>query len=119
MNALWLDYVRVGWPILSALSAFLLLVLVLWLRTKFTPIDEHQRSCHRLTDLEAKALLQGARLDRHETLITQAPSRQALQDDISDLSSRMSGVETGLRGIGRQLDSQNNYLRDLIDRSGK
>jgi hypothetical protein len=52
-----------------------------------------------------------------EDHVEASPTRQELHDEMSALTARVAAVETGLKGIGRQLDTTNRYLHTLIDKA--
>ena len=115
MTGTWLDYVRALWPVVSGVSAALLVLIGLWLRSKFTPIDDHRALAVRVTEAESKAKAQSTEIEHVKTQLDVAPTRQELQDDISNLGSRMAGVETAIRGVDKRLETQNTYLHSLIE----
>lgn len=116
MNAIWLEYVKALWPVIGGIFALLTLFGVLWLRTKFTPLEDHRLVATKVATLERESAAQEERLKALETHVTQAPTRQELQDDIAKLAERMAGMEAGLRGFSKELHTTNSYLHSLIDR---
>ena len=119
MNALWLEYVKVFWPIIGGVGVLLTLFGVLWLRTKFTPLEDHRGLNTRVAALEARDAGQEERLKALELHSNQAPTRQELQDDIAKLAERMAGMEAGLKGVGKELATHNSYLHSLIEQGLK
>lgn len=119
MSALWLEYVKVFWPIIGGVGALLTLFGVLWLRTKFTPLEDHRGLNTRVSALEARDAGQEERLKALESHVNQAPTRQELQDDIAKLAERMAGMEAGLKGVGKELQTHNSYLHSLIEQGLK
>lgn len=114
--SIWLEYIRVFWPVFLGAGTFVMLFGLLWLRSKFTPIEEHKAVAKRVTDLESLTTGQDQRIAHVEGAMEQAPTRQELQDDIGELASRMTGVETGLQGIDARLKTQNDYLHLLVEK---
>lgn len=119
MNAGWLEYVKVFWPIMGGVAALLTLFGVLWLRTKFTPLEDHRLVSAKVAALETSSAAHEERLKAVEGHAHQAPTRQELQDDIAKLAERMAGMEAGLKGVGKELQTHNSYLHSLIEQGLK
>lgn len=119
MSAAWLEYVKVFWPIIGGVGALLTLFGVLWLRTKFTPLEDHRLVGTKVAALETTSAAHEERLKALEGHANQAPTRLELQDDIAKLAERMAGMEAGLRGVGKELATHNSYLHSLIEQGLK
>lgn len=116
MSVIWLEYVKALWPVVGGVAALLTLFGVLWLRTKFTPLEDHRQIASKVSALETAGAAHEERLRSLESYANQAPTRQELQDDIGKLAERMAGMEAGLRGVSKELHTTNSYLHSLIDR---
>lgn len=115
---MWMEYVRVIWPIASTLTPILIGLAVLWLKNQFALKTE-------LTALATEVARQNAVQDKelagHETRIlilekecAAPPTRNTLNDRLAQVSERLGKVERGVEGVGDQLDTQNEYLRALL-----
>jgi Protein of unknown function (DUF2730) len=106
----WLDWFRAVYPVFVTLVSLAGLGCVLFLGTKFaakTTVDGLAK-----TQAEHETRLQ--LLEDHSEA---SPTRQELHDEVAKLAGRMTGVESGMKGIGKQLDTTNNYLHTLIEKS--
>ena len=116
----WLDTIRELWPVITALAGIAVVIATLWLRSKFTPIEDHRGLAKRVGALETHASGIDERVKHAEALLTQAPTRQELQEDIAALGARMTGVEAridmGFDSINTRLATTNDYLHSLIER---
>ncbi len=116
----WLDTIRELWPLITALAGIAVVIATLWLRSKFTPIEDHRAVVKRVGVLETHASGIDERVKHAEALLNQAPTRQELQEDIATLGARMTGVEAridmGFDSINTRLATTNDYLHSLIER---
>jgi hypothetical protein len=114
------------WPIAVSILPLIVGAGFLWLKTQFPTKSE-------LAALEGELVkkLDGhlgrfergsakfAEHDRRLALVEEdcesAPSKNDLNQGITVLAGRMSGMESGLKGVERQLNTQHDYLRTLID----
>jgi hypothetical protein len=106
----WLDWFRAVYPVFVTLVSLAGLGSVLFLGTKFAAKTTVDGLAKAQADHET-------RLQLLEEFTEAAPTRQDLQDELSKLGARMTGVESGMKGIGKQLDTTNNYLHTLIEKS--
>jgi hypothetical protein len=105
----WLKVLQVAWPIAATITPLILLAGFLWLQTKFALRKE-------VKDLESKVDDHAERLKIVELECSQAPSRQNLQVELSNLAQRLRGVEVSSEAVNRQLGTTNTYLHTLVER---
>jgi chromosome segregation ATPase len=117
----WLEWVRAIYPIVVMLVSLAGLGIFLWLATQFVTRRDSDKAKatadNRLAILEEHRASHETRLKLLEEHVDASPTRQELHDEISELAARMSSVETGLKSIGKQLDTTNNYLHTLIEKA--
>lgn len=124
------DYVKILWPIASVLTPVLIGIAMLWLRSQFALKTELASKVDRIDGdisnlgkrLDSKNALQDASIIDHETrlkLLEQEcqtpPSRHALAIEMSEVKARLSGVETSVKGISKQLGTTNDYLQAIVE----
>jgi Protein of unknown function (DUF2730) len=112
---MWLEYVRALWPVVVGISLFFSGIVGLWLSSKFVAKPSLDAISTKLDAAKLIAADHSARLLHLEESFQSAPTRQELQDDISNLSARLSALEAGQRGIEAQLKTTNNYLHTLVE----
>ncbi len=125
-SSTFLEWLRAIYPVLVTLISLAGFVLVLWLGTKFASKKDVEQINAKLDGLASKKSvteLCGV-VDSHdkkvallEQSINAEPTRQQLHDELSVLASRMSGLEQGVRGMGDQLRTTNQYLHTIIEKS--
>lgn len=126
----WLDIISTFWPIAAFLASLVVTMMPLWLRTMFptkadlksvedsvlAKIDAHEK---RLQDGSTKL----ANLDKRVALVEEEcegqPSRHDLNQAMAVLAGRMSGVESSVNGLGKQLATQHDYVRTLLEKGLK
>ncbi|MEA3017341.1 MAG: hypothetical protein QOI38_2063 [Sphingomonadales bacterium] len=110
----WLEIIRTLWPIVAFIAALVVAVMPLWLRTIFpTKAD--------LALIEAR-LAEGSRkladLDKRVAIVEQDcdsnPSKSDLNQGMSVLAGRMSGVESAVRGVEKQVGTTLDLLHTVI-----
>lgn len=107
MSGNWLEWFRAVYPVIVSIISLAGFGGVLWLGTKFAAKTQVER-------IDLKLIEHHTRLALLEDHIEAAPTRQQLHEEIGGLAERMSALETGIKGMGRQLDTANNYLHSLI-----
>jgi hypothetical protein len=107
MSGSLLDWFRAVYPVIVSVVSLAGFGLVLFLGTKFASKSQVEKIGEAITNHHTRLELLEAHLDAD-------PTRQQLHEEIGALAERMSAVETGVKGIGRQLDTANNYLHTLI-----
>lgn len=110
MQVSWLEWFRAVYPVLVTLVSLAGLGCVLWLGTKFAAKSSVEILVKNHSDHETRLQL----LEEHADA---APTRQDLQDELSKLGARMSGVESAMKGVDKQMSTANNYLHTLIEKS--
>jgi hypothetical protein len=117
----WLEVFRAMWPVAVSLGALSSTAIFLWLATKFVSKVDHtaanKLSNEKIAALEVARADHATRIRLVEDHIEASPTRQELHDEISGLGERMSAVEAGMKGIGKQLDTTNRYLHTLIEKA--
>jgi chromosome segregation ATPase len=113
----WLYLINTFWPIVAFLVTVIGGAFTYWLMSKVPSKAAHDTLAEKVTAHELILSNHSERLKQVEAHIESAPTRQELQDDISELSARMSAMEEGQNGIVRQLTTINNYLHTLIEKA--
>lgn len=122
----WLDYLQIFWPIAASITPIVLTAGLLWLKTQFPSkadlestrkeivgrIDAHQ---HRLDQGSDKLADLTQRLAVVEEECDSQPTKNDLNQGMSVISGRVSGVESAVKGLDDQLKTANGYLRTLIE----
>lgn len=121
---IWADYIRYGWPVITGVAAFMVIVASLWLNSRFVSRAEHaaQRKAteERIADHAEKLKL----LEAH---LKEPPTRHELDERLSTVLQRLSGLEAETRAsslridrefdsLGKQLGTLNDYLQAIIER---
>ena len=107
MTGSWLEWFRAVYPVIVTLFSLAGFACVLWLGSKFAS----KNAVDKIADTVAEHKTRLALIEGH---IESAPTRQDLHDEISGLGERLSAVETGVKGMNKQLDTANDYLHTLI-----
>ena len=115
----WLEIIRTLWPIAVVITPLVIAAGFLWLKTQFsTKVDWNQHEV-RLDEGSRKL----ADLDKRVALVEQdceaSPSKSDLNTGYATLAGRMSGVESSLRGLEKQLSTQNGYVHALLEKGLK
>jgi chromosome segregation ATPase len=113
----WLYLINTFWPIVAVAVTLIAGAFTMWLMTKVPSKAAHDGLHEKFTAHELTLANHAERLKHVEAHIDSAPTRQELQDDIAELSSRMSAMEEGQHGIARQLQTMNSYLHTLIEKA--
>lgn len=115
---MWMEYVRVIWPIASTLTPILIGLAVLWLKNQFALKTELAALA---TEVARQNAVQDRELAGHETRIVllekdcaSPPTRHEINDKLGKFSERLAAVESGVSGVSDQLGTQNDYLRALL-----
>jgi len=127
----WLEIIRTFWPIVATLTPFIFIGFILWLRSQFAlkaeletekqrintkvSISDLEVERSRITLLERSLFDQDKRVALVEDDCDSSPSRQDLNQGVAVLAGRLSGVERGLMGVEKQLSTQHDYLRTLLE----
>ncbi|PHP19549.1 hypothetical protein CG471_11865 [Sphingobium sp. IP1] len=119
----WVSLIIKLWPIASTITPIILLAGFLWLRQKF-PSKEDFDSLKRTVDalqidqvatknsLEAtNSAIKELKADRDDP-----PTRVQLMAEMAVLAGRVSGIEAEVKGVGKQVETSNDYLQILIER---
>jgi hypothetical protein len=121
----WLEIVRTLWPIAVVLTPLICGIGFLWLKTQFpTKADLTATENRIVADIDAHKvrLDEGSRkmaeFDKRIALVEDdckaTPSRGDLNQGMSVLAGRMSGVESSVRGLEKMIGTANSYLHTLI-----
>ncbi len=128
---IWADYIKYGWPVITGLAAFLVIVATLWLNSRFVSRAEHadQRKTAEARDnaLAASIADHAEKLKLLEAHLREPPTRHELDGRLSTVLQRLSGVEAEMRAsslridrefdsLGKQLGTLNDYLQAIIER---
>lgn len=128
----WLEIIRTFWPIVATLTPFILIGFILWLKSQFVLKAELETQKQRIDKAATltqwqqheERLDEGSRkladLDKRVSLVEQdcesSPSKSDLNHGYATLAGRMSGVESSLRGLEKQLSTQNDYVHALLQK---
>jgi hypothetical protein len=123
----WLEMIRTFWPVLAATAGLVLTLMPLWLRTMFpTKVDlvAMEKRIEAKIDAHEERLREGSRkladLDKRMAVVEEEcdsqPTKNDLNSGLAKLSGRMSGVESGLRGVERLMNTHHDYLRAVVER---
>jgi len=138
----WLRFLQVIWPIALGVVTIILGAGFLWLKTQLATkaelkeakgeaekaIQELEGEVRSLEKDIAGRFERGSRkFADHDTRLAVvekecdgAPTKADLTQMISVLAGRMSGVESSLKGVEKQLGTQHDYLREILgSRGGK
>lgn len=116
----WFDIVQTLWPIAVIILPLVVGAGILWLKTQFptkTDLDALKTDhAGRFERGSAKFAEHDRRLALVEDDCESAPSKNDLNEGMTVLAGRMSGMESAMRGVERQLGTQHDYLRTIIDK---
>lgn len=128
---LWLDYIKYGWPVLTGIGAFLVIVASLWLNTRFVSRAEHAKLAReveqRVEERRQQIAELNERLHLQEVYQKEPPTRHDLGDGLTRVLERMSKLEATVESsgkridrefdaLGRQLGTLNDYLQAVIEK---
>ena len=122
----WLQVLQILWPIAVILTPLVVGAGFLWLKTQFPTKTELTKVEDELSATlvdHRERFERGSRKfadhDKRIALVEEecagAPTKNDINQGMTVLAGRMSGVESGLKGVERQLNTQHDYLRTLID----
>ena len=126
----WIQWLQILWPIAVILIPIIIATGLLWLKTQLATKTELKASEAELkgrlndhADRFERGSTKFADHDKRLAIVEEeckgAPSRQTLQGELSELSQRIRGVEVGFEGVGRQLNTTNDYLKIIVDKGFK
>ena len=129
---------QILWPIAVIAMPFILGAGVLWLKSQFptraeltalgTKIDTETKVLEERIESEVGSVRDRfergshkfAEHDRRLALVEddckKSPTKNELNQGMAVLAGRMSGVESSLKGVEKQLGTQHDYLRTLLER---
>lgn len=124
---IWVDYIKYGWPIITGVAGFLVIVGAMWIKTNFVTRAEHRADRQAAEERERRIAEHDQRLSLLEAYQKQPPTRHDLGDGIAEVGERISKIEAIVEGIdkrvnreldsiGEQLRTFNSYLHTLIDK---
>ncbi|MFY9350076.1 MAG: hypothetical protein WBL20_04700 [Sphingobium sp.] len=113
----WFRVVLDLWPIASTITPVILLAGFLWLRQKFPSKEDFDALSIKVDKIDVdqvacKVAIQALKEERDDP-----PTRIELLEGVAKLAERLSAVEARSEGIADQLDTANDYLQLLIERS--
>jgi hypothetical protein len=106
----WLEWFRAIYPVFVTLISLAGLGCVLWLGTKFAAKATVEQLAKDQADHETRIQL----LEEHNA---SSPTRAELHEEISVLATKMAGIESALKGLGKQVDTTNSYLHTVIEKA--
>ncbi|MBX9881236.1 MAG: hypothetical protein K2X73_04615 [Sphingomonas sp.] len=127
---IWADYIKYGWPILTGVAAFMVMVASLLLNSRFVTRAEHKLHAEADRERDAKRDEAIEAHDREIKLLTQhlkePPTRHELDERLSTVLQRLSSVEAEMRSnslridrefdsLSKQLGTLNDYLQAIIE----
>lgn len=124
----WLHIIQVLWPIAVIVTPLVTGAGFIWLKTQFPTKSELKSIEQRLEAIEAAnrdRFERGSRKfadhDKRIAIIEEdckeAPTRNDLNQAITTLAGRMSGVESSVRGMEKTMSTQHDYLRTVIEKA--
>lgn len=129
----WLFILQVLWPIAVTIIPLVLGAGFIWLKTQLATkaeltaatqgFETDLREVRTRLDTHADRFERGsgkfADHDKRIALVEEScespPTRADLNQGLTVLGGRMSGVESSLRGLDRTVSTQNDYVRTLIE----
>ena len=126
----WFQILQVAWPIAAVITPLVLGAGFIWLKTQFptkAELKQLEKELEQRLDGHADRFERGstklADHDKRLALVEEdcksIPSRQTLQEALSQLSQRVRGIEVGFDGVSRQLGTTNDYLKIIVDKGLK
>jgi hypothetical protein len=126
----WFKIVQTAWPILVVILSLASFAVLLWLRSQFpTKVDLKAAEEGILARIDAHQgrLDQGsekiAGLDKRLAVIEDdcesAPSKADLNQGLSVVAGRVSGLEASVRGVEKQVGTGNRLLELLLEQGLK
>ena len=109
----WLDTIRELWPLITALAGIAVVIATLWLRSKFTPIEDHRAVVKRVGVLETHASGIDERVKHAEALLNQAPTRQELQEDRRTLEALRQKAQSAQEEMLADIDLGGQEIEEL------
>ena len=103
------EWLRTLWEGFTTLIPFLFVAGFAWLKTQFASRDE----VVKLNTTMEKVLL---RLDDMKDDIEAPPTRTEVLAQVARVMERLSAVEADIKGVSRQLATQNQYLHTIIEK---
>lgn len=128
---IWADYIKYGWPILTGVAAFMVMVASLLLNSRFVTRAEHnsqRRAADEAHEERDRRIAEHAeRIALLEDRQKEPPTRHDLAKGLGTVLERMSKLEAivesqGKRvdrefdGLSKQLGTLNAYLQALIEK---
>lgn len=113
----WLSYLISLWPILSGITPIILLAGFYWLRTKFPTKEDFDALTAKVGQLSIDQIKCNTTVDQLKAERDDPPTRYEMLEYLARLSGRMSAVEAKTDGISKQVETGNDYLQILIERS--
>jgi chromosome segregation ATPase len=117
----WWQIIQTLWPIAATMTPLILLGGFAWLQTKFpsrADLKEHETELRDLTDqvsgLVTRITTNENRIDNVVRDLEREPTRASLANSISDIRDRLGSVESSVRAMQHQLETQNDYLHTLV-----
>ena len=118
----WLSFIFNMWPIVSAVAPFLFMGVLYWMQQKFPTKADFEKLAATVVTLTSKL----ESLDGDQKKTSEAvkglkqdqdnpPTRLHLLEEVGGLAERLGAVEAHQKGIGKQLDTTNGYLKLLIE----
>lgn len=122
----WLRFLQTAWPIVVTLVSLASFAILLWLKTQFpTKADLKATEKDILAKIGAhqsrldEGSKQLANLDRRVAVVEKDCESQPTKDELNRghavLAGRVSGVESALRGLERQVGTGNDMLNILVE----
>ncbi|MBN8844826.1 MAG: hypothetical protein J0H88_16415 [Sphingomonadales bacterium] len=109
----FLTKLMVFWPLAVFAMPVLLAVGLLWLRTKFPELAAFNKAVNDIGELKSKVGIFEVELKELRNDIESEPTRAQLNAQLSDAIARLSRVEGGIEGVGRQIHTQSQWIQAL------
>ncbi|WP_417345725.1 DUF2730 family protein [Ferrimonas sp.] len=111
----WLTWINSNWKLLSLVGGLSFAGFVLWLKSKFATVEQHQALRDQVEQL---AKNQGKRIGQVETRLGHIETRlehMPSADDIRRLDRTLSGLSATMEGTKEQLNRLENKTDLLLE----
>lgn len=122
----WSELLRALWPVFTLIAGLAIAGVLLALRSIFATVTAHKNHDERLVVVETFVIEQktalgmlptrqelGVQIARHGDRLSE--TREEISEQLSEQGERIAGVEEGLKGVSRQLETTNTYLHTLLE----
>lgn len=123
----FLEFLRTWWPVAVVIMPLVTATGFIWLKTQFPTKADLDKAVADITDrIDAhdERLETGSKkladLDKRVAIVEEdcdsQPTKNDLNQGLSIVAGRISGMEAALKGLDRRFDTQDHYLRVVIEK---